>query len=205
MSSHLKNSKNDILRMALVLFLITSIIGGVLAVVHFYTAPVAERSAEERLNRSLRSLMADAADFSEVAEFPESILLGDVHVPVLAVYTAKDADGQTLGYCVNVTPNGYADLIDMMVAFDREGAVSDVEILSISDSPGIGLKVQSDDALRNAVKGIIDTVKIVKRTPASKDEVRVIAGATVSSAAYINGVNAAVEVVQLLRVGEVSE
>ncbi len=205
MSSHLKKSKNEFLRMALILFLITSIIGGLLAVVHHFTAPVVERSAEERLNHSLQELMADAAEFSKIVEYSESIFLGDVQVPVRAVYIAKDSAGQALGYCVNVAPKGYSDVIDMMVAIDIEGAVSDVDILSISDSSGIGSKVQTDDQLRNAVKGINDSVKLVKQAPASKSEVQAIAGATVSSAAYVNGVNAAVEVVQLIRAGEVAK
>lgn len=205
MSSHLKNSRNDYLRMALILLLITSIIGGLLAVVHHFTGPVAERSAEERLNRSLYELFDNTDEFVKVVEHPESILLGSVQVPIRAVYRAEDVANRSLGYCINVTPMGYVDVIDMMVAIDQEGLMSGVEILSISDSPGISSKVKANDELQMALKGINDSVKIVKSTPTTKSEIQVIAGATVSSAAYINGVNAAVEVAQLLRVEEVPD
>ena len=205
MSSHLKKLGNDYMRMALILFLITSIIGGMLAAVHYFTAPVAERFAEERLNRSLFELIDGADEFVKVVEYPESILLGTVQVPIRAAYRAIDSVDESLGYCINVTPMGYADIIDMMVAIDKDGLVSGVEILSISDSPGISSKVKANDELQTALKGINDPVKIVKTPPTSKTEVQVIAGATISSAAYINGVNAAVEVAQLLRVEEVPD
>ncbi len=199
MLSFSKSQKIDILRLALTLFIITSIIGVLLAVVHYYTAPVVVRSAEERLQQSLADLMEDADRFDTVESFEESIALGTVHIPVQAVYAAFDSSDQPLGYCVRVTPKGYADVIDLLVAIDGEGAVKAVDILSIYESPGIGMKVERNDEFRSSVYGLTDSAKIVKSVPSDKDEIQVISGATVSSAAYINGVNAAIEVVQMLR------
>lgn len=200
MSSHLKHSKNDFLRMALLLFLIAAMVGAVLAVVHFYTEPIVKRSAEERLQEALQELMPDAGSFEIPIEYPKEIVLGTVHVPVKTVYRAENA-----GYCVHVQPQGYSDLLELLVAIDQGGAVKDVEILSISDTPGIGLKVQSNKKFRSAVNGLTDSAKIVKETPDSKEEIQVISGATVTSSAYINGVNAAIEAVQILRAQEVQQ
>ncbi len=201
MSSGLKRQKVDFLRMALTLFGITAVVGVMLALVHSFTAPIVERSAEERLHESLNALMEDAAEFEEVEEFEKMVVLGEARVPVQEVYTALDAAAQPIGYCVRVTPNGYSDVIDMMVAIDQEGAVKSVRILSIADTPGIGMKVESNETFRFSVNGLTDTAKIVKTTPTEKEEIQVISGATVSSSAYINGVNAAIEVVQVLRLG----
>ncbi len=205
MSSHLKHSKNDFLHMALLLFLITAIVGCILSVVHYYTDPVVERSAQERLEESLCELFPDAENFEIPIEYPQEILLGTVRVPVKTVYLVKDRASEVSGYCVNVSPQSYSDALDLLVAMDKTGAVTDVEILSISDTPGIGLKVQSNKTFRSSVKGLVDSAKIVKETPSSKEEIQVIAGATVSSSAYINGVNAAIEAVQILRAEEVQK
>lgn len=199
MFSFSKSQKIDFLRMALTLFAITAVVGVLLAVVHHYTEPVVERSAEERLELSLRELISDAEYFEEVEEFEKSVTLGNVSVPVQAVYSAKGSGDQSLGYCVRVAPKGYSDIIDLLVAIDQDGAVKSVQILSISDTPGIGMKVESNETFQSSMYGLTDSAKIVKTTPTVKEEIQVIAGATVSSAAYINGVNAAIEVVQMLR------
>lgn len=193
-----KSQRNDLLRMALTLFAIAAIVGVLLALANYVTEPIIARSGEERLEQSLNALMADAATFEEVEDFTESITLGNTKISVASVYAARTADGQKMGYCVEVTPAGYSDIIDMMVAIDGEGAVCGVQILSISDTPGIGMKVQTNEEFQRSVYGLTDAAKVVKTTPTSPNELQAISGATVSSTAYINGVNAALEVAQLL-------
>lgn len=199
MSFGTKSQKIDFLRLALTLFAITALVAVMLALANYFTAPIILASAQERLNNSLNSLMADAVSFELVEEYEPQVNLGSVKVSVPAVYSAVDANGQSIGYCVRVTPVGYSDLIEMIVAINGEGAVSGVQILSIADTPGIGMKVQTDEEFQKSVYGITDVVKIVKTAPSNKSEVQVISGATISSTAYINGVNAAVEVVQNLK------
>ncbi len=193
MSLDSRNPKIDFIRMALTLFVITSLVAVALAVANYYTAPIIAASAEERLNESLRTLVPEGV-FEQVEEHDASITFGESVVEVQAVYRATDA---ALGYCVQVAPNGYSDQIEMLVAIDGEGAVSGVRILSIADTPGIGMKVESDETFQKSLIGITDPVKAVKTTP-SFGEVQAIAGATISSTAYINGVNAAIEVTQRL-------
>ncbi len=191
-----KNPKIDFILTALTLFVIAALVAGLLGLANYFTAPIIERSAQMRLEDSLRELITDAKSFEEAKDFEKSVTTGGAKVPVQALYVAHDFGGANIGYCVRVTPTGYSDVIDMLVAIDGEGAVSGVEILAISDTPGIGMKVESDDTFRGKLIGLTDAVKAVKTTP-KNGEVQVIAGATVSSTAYISGVNAAVETVQL--------
>ena len=193
-----KSQKIDFIRVALTLFAITAIVAAVLAVANYFTAPVVAQSAKERLDRSLQTLMADAKSFETVSGFETRVTVGNTKVPVAAVYAAKDASGAVIGHCVEVTPSGSSDLIDMIVAVNSAGAVSGVQILSISDTPGIGMKVQSDEVFQKSVNGLNEPAVIVKSKPSAKNEVQVISGATISSSAYINGVSAALEVVQKL-------
>ncbi|MBQ7094954.1 MAG: FMN-binding protein [Clostridia bacterium] len=197
-----KQQKNDFFRLSLTLFAITALVAAVLALANYFTAPIIERAAKERLNTSLSKLISEADSFEEMPAFPKEITAGGVSVPVDAVYEAKDSAGTFLGFCVHVAPSGYSDVIDMIVAIDQAGAVRDVEILSISDTPGIGLKVKNDQEFQKSVLGLSEVAAIVKNPPASKTQVQVIAGATISSSAYISGVNAAIDVASQL-MGEV--
>lgn len=194
MSFGTREQKIDFFRLSLTLFAITALVAVALAAANYFTAPIIEQSAKDRLDASLKVLMADASSFEEADSYPKEIITAGAAVPVHAVYQARDGQGAFMGFCVRVAPAGYSDVIDMIVAIDREGAVSDVQVLSISDTPGIGMKVQSDETFKSSVLGLSEAASIVKSAPSSKSQVQVIAGATVSSSAYIRGVNAALEV-----------
>lgn len=200
MSLGKREQKIDFLRLSVTLFAITAIVAMVLALANYFTAPIIAEASKKRLDNSLRVLMADAKSFDEAIAYPEEIVTGGAKVPVAAVYQAKDAKGELMGYCVQVTPGGYSDVIDMIVAIDFNGAVSGVQILSISDTPGIGMKVGSDQEFQDQVLGMSEPATIVKSPATQKGEVQVISGASISSTAYFNGVNAAIDVAgQLLK------
>jgi electron transport complex protein RnfG len=201
-SSEKKQNKTDLLRMALTLFLICSFVAALLALANYYTAPIIKKTAEKQLNDSLKSLMVNAAEFETM---PAATALVEQSVPVLAVYKAKDAAGLEIGYCVHVAPIGYSDTIEMLVAIDGEGAVSGVKILSISDTPGVGMKVQSDEAFQKSLIGRTEPATVVKEAPADQTQVQGISGATISSTAYVEGVNTAIETVRFLTAGEVAK
>lgn len=198
MSSVKEQNKTELLRLSLTLFAITSIVAVLLAVANYFTSPIISEAAKNRLNHSLSRLMGEAT-FEQVSGFKDEIKLSGTTIPVLAVYEAKGFNGESMGYCVRTTPQGYSEVIDLMVAIDEDGTVIGTDILSIGDTPGVGMKVDSDRDFRESVLGCFDLIEAVKTAPKNKSQVQVISGATVSSKAYINGVNAAIEVVQLLK------
>lgn len=200
MSSENKRTVVDLVKTSLTLFIIAAIVAIMLAVANNVTAPIIERSAQERLNQSLNELMTDASRFDSVDP-----ALIDLDVPVLAVYKGYDQGEAEVGYCVHVAPNGYSDVIEMMVATDMEGAVKGVRILSISDTPGVGMKVESDEAFQNSVIGKSEVLTVVKGVPAAENEIQGISSATISSTGYVDGVNAAISVVQFLNASENGE
>ncbi len=197
MDSALSNPKIDFLRMALILFVITSLVAALLGLANYFTAPIIAVSAQERLNQSLQSLVKEADSFPTVDDFESEVTVNGTTVPVEAIYQALDKNGEFKGYCVQVRPMGYSDVIDMIVALNTEGVVSGVQILSISDTPGIGMKVESDESFKTSVYGLDSIAKIVK-SESKGNEVQVISGASISSSAYINGVNAALAVAKPL-------
>ncbi len=198
MSSETKKASLDFIQMALTLFAITAVVAVLLALANSVTAPIIEKSAQDRLNQSLNSLMKEAVTFEEMTEYSKKVNIGGETVPVIAAYQGRNQSEEVTGYCIHVAPTGYSDAIEMMVAVNGEGAVSGVQILSISDTPGIGMKVQSDAEFQNSLLGLSEQANIVKSAPQKPTDIQVISGASISSAAYINGVNAALETVQVL-------
>ncbi len=198
MSSQTKKVALDFIQMALTLFGITAVVAVLLALANSVTSPIIEESAQDRLNQSLNSLMEEAVTFEEMTEYSKKVNVGGTTVPILAAYQGRNQADVVTGYCVHVAPTGYSDAIEMMVAVNGEGAVSGVQILSISDTPGIGMKVQSDLDFQNSLLGLSEQANIVKSAPQKPNDIQVISGASISSSAYINGVNAALETAQVL-------
>lgn len=110
-----------------------------------------------------------------------------------AVYTVRRADGSVFGYCVEASPMGFKDEVDLLVAVTPEGVLREVQILSLSDTKGIGDKVMQSDFLDPFKK---------KRSGFSKDPNTVsdlvIAGATRTSEPVTYAIDAALTQVSLL-------
>jgi len=101
-----------------------------------------------------------------------------------AVYEVCDG-GQVIGYCVEVAPSGFGGAINMTVGYHADGSVKGVGIVSLSETPGLGSKVNDADYLSQYV-GQTGALELGAQIDA-------IAGATISSTAVMDGVNRATE------------
>ena len=166
-----------VLRLTLTLFLITTIVAGLLGLVNYVTADtIAEQIAQKAENAMLQVLEADSYEPLDVPE--ESAVTAD--------YRAGDR-----GYVVRVAPNGFGGAIDMMVGVDVSGAVTGVAIVSQSETASLGANCTRED-FRAQFTGKTGTLSV------SKDggEIEALTGATVTSRAVTEGVNTALEFVQ---------
>ncbi len=166
-----------VLRLTLTLFLITTIVAGLLGLVNYVTADtIAEQTAQKAENAMRQVLEADSYEPLDVPE--ESA--------VTAAYRAGDR-----GYVVRVAPNGFGGAIDMMVGVDVSGAVTGVAIVSQSETASLGANCTRED-FRAQFTGKTGTLSV------SKDggEIEALTGATVTSRAVTEGVNTALEFVQ---------
>jgi|GEM_PF-5400882 Predicted NADH:ubiquinone oxidoreductase, subunit RnfG len=109
--------------------------------------------------------------------------------PVTGI-TAVISDGATVGYCVFVSPRGFANEIDLAVGVDLTGKATGVKVITINETPGVGSKTGSEDFLSQF------TGKTANITLGS--DIDAIAGATISSKAVFSGVKAALEAVAAL-------
>ena len=200
-------SKNTMVRDAIVLCVITLIAGLLVAFFHDLTAePIAR-------NEQLAKEAAYKALFEEAVSFPEAECLSGTDaetfgaealaasgkeygiVTVDAVIEAKDASDTLLGYIVTVTTGeGYGGDIVNTVGISTEGKITGVEILSISETAGLGMKAK-EESFRSQYTGKNETFfEVTKSEPASSAQIQALSGATITSRAMTNSVNAALQV-----------
>ena len=108
------------------------------------------------------------------------------------VQVAKDASGADIGYVITVTAkDGSQSTITFSVGIQSDGTVNGYSVTSISETPGLGMKVEDESFYSQFQGKLVDTFNVVKNTPAADNEIEAISGATISSKAVTNGVNAA--------------
>lgn len=166
-----------VFRLTLTLFLITTIVAGLLGLVNYVTADTIAEQIAQKAENAMRQVLE--ADSYEPLDVPEDSA-------VTAAYRAGDR-----GYVVRVAPNGFGGAIDMMVGVDVSGAVTGVAIVSQSETASLGANCTRED-FRAQFTGKTGTLSV------SKDggEIEALTGATVTSRAVTEGVNTALEFVQ---------
>ena len=104
---------------------------------------------------------------------------------------ALDADKNVLGYVIKVlSTEGYSGNIRFLVGFKLDGTINSVALLEIKESAGLGMNAEA--VLIPQYKGKPITIFEVTKTGATKEnQVDAISGATITTDAINNGVNAA--------------
>lgn len=106
-----------------------------------------------------------------------------------AVYIIKDTDGNAICYCVETSPMGFKNEVGLIVAVNPDRTIKDVQIISLSDTKGIGDKVTNPSYL-DLFKG--KTSGFSKKAEALKASGMIIAGATRTSEPVSKAIDAAV-------------
>lgn len=170
----------DILRLGIILFLITGICTGLLGGIYQVTKPIIEENNAKTQMAAMQALLTDADDFVAVEGASEEL--------VAAIFVAK-AGANQVGYVAKVTPLGYGGTIELLVAFDAQCTVQGIKILSHAETPGFGANAEKP-TFTEQFKAKKAPLSVTKVTP-DDDEVQAITGATITSTAVAEGVNAA--------------
>ena len=109
------------------------------------------------------------------------------------IYTSR-MGGETVGYAIKVSTSGFGGTLQLMVGFTPDGTIYNTSVISHSETPGLGAKIVDETcAPRAQVKG---KQPATARLTVSKDggEIDAITASTITSRAFLKGVNAAYEV-----------
>ena len=182
----------DMFKLGLNLLIISAVAALLLALTNSVTAStIAQRN--EQANAEARKLVLESAqDFEEVKDVKTDNSKG---VKVSEIYEAKDASGNTVGYTLKVLPSGYGGTIELMVGIDSaKGQVSGINVVSNSETAGLGAKA-TDPEFSDQYKGKpLEELSVLKNGTPGDTEIKAISGATITSTAVTNGVDAAIEV-----------
>ncbi len=172
-----KFSIGDILKPTIVLALICIITSALLAYTNSLTAPIiADLAVETELNTRKEVL-------KNAAEFVDEDLNG------VAYCIGKDAGGATIGYVFTTAAKGYGGDVKIMVGVNADGTVAGVQILSLSETPGLGMNATNPGFLEQFI-GKTYGIGVNKNEP-GENEIKALTGATITSNAVTNAVNIA--------------
>lgn len=192
--------KSGFMKDALTLFAITLISGIALGAVYEVTKEPIEQATITANNKTYKEVFAEADSFEEDTASEEKIKVCNEelanqdfgNVGIEKVLNAKDAGGNQIGYVINAYSNdSYGGIVELSVGLKEDGTVTSIGFLTINDTPGLGLKAK-EPAFKNQFSGKnADRLTVTKSGNANDTEINAISGATISSSATTNAVNAA--------------
>lgn len=192
----------------LILLLITVISGGVLGLVFQVTKEPIRIAQEKKTQEAYREAFPEAVSFEEDGEFSDSEaekIIKDSY-PNCIIETsmyAFDADMNVLGYVLKVlSTDGYSGNISFLVGLKLDGTINAVSLLEIKESAGLGMNAEAVLIPQYAGKPIA-VFEVTKAGATKENEVDAISGATITTDAINNGVNAAVSYFNVMYASQV--
>lgn len=191
--------KGGFMKDAMILFVITLISGLCLGGVYEVTKEPIQRANMAASLATYKEVYKDAADFKfnqAIQDAADSSLetlagLGLGGVEVNVALEAVDASGNVIGHIFSATSkDGYGGNIKISVGMTSEGVITGLGFLEIAETPGLGMNATNPE-FKDQFQGKSSDSLVVKKGGASADnEIDAISGATITSDAVTNAVNA---------------
>lgn len=195
-----------------VLTIITVLAGFLLGYVYDITkGPIAD-ATEKAKQEAYKSVFASANSFDEVAGFDSAAATsiatssGISGISVDEALEAKDASGNVLGYVLTVTSSeGYGGDVTLSMGVANDGTINGIEFLSLSETAGLGMNADTDEFKSQFAGMNVASVSFTKTGKQSDYEIDAISGATITTTAVTNAVNAGLSYFGTLSGGATNE
>ena len=189
--------KNTILKHTLALVLITLVAGAALGGVYTITAdPIAHQNQLAK-DEAYKAVFADADTFEVIIDQEDAQLeayLDENGYPaqtINEVVQAMDSSGSPLGYAFTVTTSeGYGGDIQFAMGVKDDQTLNGISILSISETAGLGMKADTDEFKGQFADKNVEAFQYTKNGASADNEIDALSGATITTNAVVNGVNA---------------
>lgn len=194
----MNNEIRSMFRDAGIIVAITLIAGLVLGGVYQLTKePIAEQKRLKK-QQACQEVFAEADSFAELEGFDTgeaALVLASSDTPFASqdideVMIAQDGAGNTLGFVLTVTSHeGYGGDIQFTMGVTNEGVLNGISLLSISETAGLGMR--ADEVLKPQFAGkSAEKYEYTKTGAVADHQIDAISGATITTNAVVNGVNA---------------
>ena len=186
---------NIILKNTISITAITLVAGLALGVVQDITAGPIATQQEKSKEEAYKTVFEDADTF-EVYSADDGLATaladnGFTAQTIDEIMIAQDSSGETLGYAFTVTDSeGYGGDIQFAMGVQNDGTLNGISILSISETAGLGMKANTDSFKDQFKNKKVEKFSYTKTGATSDDQIDAISGATITTNAMTNGVNA---------------
>lgn len=194
------NKKSSTLKNTLILIIISAVAVALLAIVNQITAePIAKAEVNQKAE-IYKVVYPDCDSFAEI-EGSENMIAdsqelldgkGLGNCSIVDVLAAQDSSGNTEGYIVAaVSPSGYGGDVEIAIGI-KDGKLTGFSSIKNSETAGLGSKC-SEPEFTEQFKGKSASLLTYTKSGASSDtEIDAISGATITTNAVTEAVNAAI-------------
>ena len=196
-----KTLKEMIPRPVLVIAIITLLAGLALGGVYSLTKDTIAEQQQKKAWESYRTVVPQAESFRAV-QAPD--IYGQIYgtsfgrTTINEAVIGMDASGKTVGYAISATSSeGYDGNITVSVGISADGVVNSIVFTELHETPGKGM-LAADPAFKDQFNNrAVTSFKLIMGSGgATANGIDCISGATVSSKAIVNAVNAALDFFQ---------
>ncbi len=201
-----------IMKNTAILTAITLVAGMLLGFVYEITKGPIEVAQENAKQEAYKKVLPEASlyesDDSFDSNYANQVLkeAGLLKNEISEVAIAKDEEGSSCGYIITaVSKEGYGGDIVISVGIQQDGTVKGIEMLKIAETAGLGMKA-SEDAFKDQFKDQqVSYFQYTKSGESGEGMIDALSGATITTNAVTNAVNAALVYFQNLTGGAVNE
>lgn len=190
------------------LMLITVIAGLLLGLVYEITKEPIAKEKQRAKEEAYKTVFSDANKFNEFVIDDESKVSDEMRAQgydadIDEVMEVIDEKGNHAGYVLTVTDHeGYGGDIQFAMGVRNDGTLNGISFLSIGETAGLGMKA-TEDKFKNQFAGKnVGKFSYTKSGAAKDDEIDALSGATITTNAVTNGVNAGLYYINELINGE---
>lgn len=190
----------EILVNSLKLCIITLVAGVLLGLVYEVTKEPRAKQEEKAKQEAYKNVLEEADSFNEIdydkdamAKFISDGGYSKSVAIVDEVVSACDSTGNILGYVITVTDKeGYGGDIKFTIGIMKDGTINGISFLSIEETAGVGMKATESKFMKQFKGKKVDSIEYTKTGAVADNQIDAISGATVTTNAVTNGVNAGI-------------
>lgn len=189
---------NNLVKDAIALFAITLIAGLLLGMVYEVTKSPIAKAEYDAKQEAYKKVFPSADTFEEddsldklsksKENFTDDPSITGVFIDEVLI--AKDKNKNPIGYVMSIgSKEGYGGEIKLSVGVDKTGTVTGMEVLSMSETAGLGANCTTDK-FKSQFRGIKNSKIVYTKEGKSKDnEIDALSGATITTKAVTKAVN----------------
>jgi len=158
--------------------------GLIMGLTYKFTSPIKFQAEKKEKEEALKEMAPTATDpITPSGKWT-------VHNKNFEYYEAT-ASKKPVAYIASTAGKGYSSFIQMLVSLDPAMKISDVKVLSMNETPGLGDQVLEKSFLDQFKGKSLSQIVLIKGE--TKENIQAISGATISSRGVTNGIKDAVQ------------